>query len=903
MAGAAVTMLFSDIEGSTLVLRRLGERFSELIAEHHRVMRLAIEAGGGRVIRTEGDSFFAVFGRAADAIDCAQRAQRDLAACEWPGGEAPRVRMGIHSGAPTVSDGEFVGIDVHRVARVMSVAYGGQVLLTEEAVRLGGSAVRVRDLGYHRLKDLPAPEHLFQLVAPGLVSDFRPLRSLNRSNLPTPASRLVGREAELAQARELLSRQEVRLLTLLGPGGVGKTRLAIELAANAVLQYRDGVWIVALAPIQDDALVVSEIARVLQVPPVAGRRVRQTLAKDLADGEFLLVLDNFEHLLGAANFVAEMLATVPKLDVLCTSREPLRIRGEQRLEVGPLPPGDASHLFLERALAARPELSVDDEDDAAIARICGRLDGLPLALEMAASRAAVFSPRALEARLTEGLALAEGPRDLPERQRTLHATIDWSYQLLDPNEQALFRSLAPFVGGVRIESAVSLWGSPSVLGLISLAEKSLLGRREDPDGEPRFWMLETVREFALSYAAAEGLAESVAASHAEHYCGLTERAAPELLGRNQRWWVDTLEQENSNLRAGLDRLTAQAPSRALRMAANLEWFWVVRGYASEGRGRLLEALGSAPPEAPHRGRALAAAGQLTLDLGEAAEAESLLFEALELAKRDGDGRLAAHVLSHLGWAAEALGDPTRARAHHVQAVAAAREAQEGSAALEIALNNYAVMIARLGDLPAARPLLEESLLLARSRGEPSVIALTAGNLAVVALDAGELETADTLVRESLARAREVDFRGAVSSALILQSVILLARGNLDQACAVLAEAIEAARSIRHIETVASALSVAGTVAAMRHQPIPAAMLWAAADRNRDRVQLAEDPNVERLRAEWQPQARAEARDTDSWTAAQTAGVGLSLDEALDLASGATDTTEHGTPVERATAAI
>ncbi|MGB8879659.1 MAG: tetratricopeptide repeat protein [Solirubrobacteraceae bacterium] len=901
MVGATVTMLFSDMEGSTLMLQRLGECYADLIREHHHVMRLAIESAGGRVVRIAGDSFFAIFGRAAEAVSCAQRAQCDLAAREWPGGEAPRVRMGIHSGTPTISEGEFVGVDVHRAARVMSVAYGGQVLLTEETVRLLGSAVRVRDLGYHRLKDLSAPEHLFQLSAAGLAADFPPLRSLNRSNLPTPANRLVGRVEELARAAELLSRQDVRLLTLLGPGGVGKTRVSIELAGDAVLRYRDGVWIVALAPIRDEALMVSEIARVLEVAPLAGEPLRQTLSARLAERELLLVLDNFEHLLDAAGVVAELLAAAPKVDVLCTSREPLRIRGEQRLEVGPLPVRDASDLFLQRALAARPELSVDEEDHAAIARICGRLDGLPLALEMAASRTAIFAPRALEVRLAEGLALAEGPRDLPERQRTLHATIDWSYQLLDPDEQALFRSLAPFVGGVRVDSAASLWGSPSVQGLISLAEKSLLGRREDPDGEPRFWMLETVREFALSRATAEGLTESMAAAHAEHYCELTERAAPEHLGKNQRRWVDTLEQENPNLRAALDRLTAQDPSRALRMAANLEWFWVVRGYVFEGRGRLVEALGSAPPNAPHRGRALAAAGQLTLDLGEAAEAEPLLLEALELARRDGDARLASHVLSHLGWAAEALGDPARARAYHVEAVAAAREAQDASA-LELALNNYAVMIARLGDVPAARPLLEESLRLARSRGEPSVISLTAGNLAIMALDAGELETAEALVRESLARAREVDFRGMVSSALTMQAVILLARGNLDQACAELAEAIEAVRAIRHIETVASTLSVAGTIAAMRHQPIQAATLWAAADRHRERVHLAEDPNVERFRAKWQLRARAEARDTNGWTAAQAAGAELSLDGALDLATDATKFKERNSPAERATIA-
>ena len=320
MVGATVTMLFSDMEGSTLLLQRLGERYSDVIREHHRVMRLAIESVGGRVVRIAGDSFFAVFGQAAEAVSCAQRAQCELAACEWPGGEAPRVRMGIHSGAPTISDGEFVGVDVHRAARVMSVAHGGQVLLTEDAVRLLGSAVRVSDLGYHRLKDLSAPEHLFQVLAAGLTADFPPLRSLNRSNLPTPANRLVGRVEELARAVELLSRKDVRLLTLLGPGGVGKTRLSLELAADAVLRYRDGVWIVVLAPIRDEALVVSEIARVLEVAPVAGESLRQTLFARLAERELLLVLDNFEHLLDAAGVVAELLAAAPKVDVLCTSR-------------------------------------------------------------------------------------------------------------------------------------------------------------------------------------------------------------------------------------------------------------------------------------------------------------------------------------------------------------------------------------------------------------------------------------------------------------------------------------------------------------------------------------------------------------------------------------------------------
>lgn len=712
-----------------------------------------------------------------------------------------------------------------------------------------------------------------------------------RSNLPSPPSVLVGRVEELSRALELLGDRGGRLLTLWGPGGAGKTRLALEVAASAASRYRDGVWFVALAPVQDAALVVTEVARVLGVAPVAGASPEETLAVALAERELLLVLDNFEHLLDAAPAVAELLAAAPQLDVLCTSREPLRIRGERRLEVGPLSVRDGSDLFLQRVLAVRPELGLNEADHEAIERICERLDGLPLALEMAASRAAIFAPRALEARLAEGLGLPEGPRDLPERQRTLHATIDWSYQLLDPDERALFRSLAPFVGGVRVDSAESLWGPKAIHGLISLAEKSLLARREDQDQEPRFLMLETVREFALARAVADGVAEHSAGLHAEHYLGLTDRAAPELRGSEQRQWVTRLEHEQPNLRAGLDHLTAHDQSRAVRMAANLEWFWVVKGRAMEGRMRLAEVLGSAPADAPDLGRALAAAGQLTLELGEAAKAQSLLLEALGLARQNGDARLAAHALSHLGWAAESLGDYEGSRERHVEAVAIAREATDG-AALEIALNNHAVMIARRGDLAAARPLLEESLSSARRRGEASVVAITAGNLAVIALDGGELETANALIGEALTRAREVDFRGMVSSSLMTHALILLELGNLEQACVQLAEAIDAARSVRHIEATASALSLAGSIAAMRHQPARAATLWAAADRQRRRIHLPDDPNVERLRSKWRPEAESEAGGTTTWDPAWTAGADMSLDEALDLASCATRPAEH-----------
>jgi len=796
--------------------------------------------------------------------------------------------MGIHTGAPMIDDGNFVGIDVHRAARVMAVAHGAQVLLTDETRCRLESTAEVRDLGYHLLKDLPAPEHLFQLTGPGLEAEFPQLRSLNRSNLPTPTNPLVGREAAVARALDLLSRRDVRLLTLLGPGGAGKTRLAIEVAWEAVTRYRDGVWIVPLAPISDQALMVSEVARVLRVDPLAGRSLEQTVVAALAQRELLLVLDNFEHVLSAAGFVADLLASTPSVDVLSTSREPLRLRGEHRVEVSPLALPDASDLFVQRALAVRPELTLDDDDRAAILRICSRLDGLPLALELAAVRIAVFGPRALEARLAERLKLPEGPQDLPERQRTLRATIDWSYRLLTPKHRALLQCLAPFIGGVRIESAESIWGPEASDGLISLAEKSLLRRREDADWEPRFWMLETVREFAVERAAAVG--SGAADRHAEHFCALTEEAARHLLSSEQRGWLNRLEAEHANLRGALDYLTERAPAAAVRMAGNLTWFWDIRGYVPEARRRLDDALAAAGADSPHRGGALFGAGRMALLLGDAADAERSLLEALLLATRDREQRLTVLSLSHLGWAAEALGDHANSTARHQQAIAAARAAGDDWA-LALALNSYAVMSPIRAEVSRARALVEESLLVRRRIGEPRAIALTAGNLAEIAIDAGDLEYADTLLNEALTQARTIDFRPMIADALVTRAIVSLLRTDLESAETQLQAAIAPTSAAGDIESVASLLSTAAILAAIRRKPDRAAMLWAAADRAWTRTGLKETTAVAELRARWQPRTQATESDGTRWDAAWAAGAEMSPDDALALASGAEDTVE------------
>ncbi|MGO8947315.1 MAG: ATP-binding protein [Ktedonobacterales bacterium] len=791
-----VTLLFTDIEGSTQLLHWLGPAYAQALSLHQAVLRAAFAAYAGAEVDTQGDAFFVAFPSAPQAVASAAAATRVLAEQSWPQGASLRVRMGLHTGSPQLVGDHYVGLDVHHAARIAAAGHGGQVLLSQTTRDLVThalpSGVTVAELGLYRLKDLQQPERLYQLVLPGLLADFPPLKTLDLSphNLPVQPTPLLGREAELAAISALVRQDAMRLLTLTGPGGIGKTRLAIQVAAELVEAFDDGVWYVRLSRLVDPALVLPTIAQSLDLKEQASQPIADTLRAHLAEKRLLLVLDNFEQVAAAAPEVAGLLEASPRLHVLVTSRVPLHLRGEQEFQVVPLalpdptqPPtlealsqAASTALFIAQAQAVTPRFSVTAANAPAIAGICVRLDGLPLTLELAASRVKVLPPEALLTRLERTLPLLTGgARDLEERQQTMRATIAWSEDLLAPQEQVLFRRLAVFVGGCTLEAIEAVCTAPEgaapleldvLNGLSTLVDQSLAQPREE-DGEARFGMLQVIREYALERLEASGEAEVLHRAHAGYYLALVERAEPALRGPESGAWLLRLERELDNLRAALGWARVQGEAETgLRLAVALGGFWDARGHLREGQAWVegLLALGTDDASraeqtvrgvsAGVRARALSAAGRLALWQGDDALAARRLEAAATLGRETGDVRTVQIALNNLGIIAEQQGDLEQAEARYVESLALARGAgnQRGIAA---SLSNLGVLAVSRGDLERAEDYFQEALALHRQRGDPKGIALALLNLGGVAGQRGEVAQAETLGREGLALVRDV----------------------------------------------------------------------------------------------------------------------------------------------------
>jgi predicted ATPase/class 3 adenylate cyclase len=799
-----VAFLMTDIEGSTRLITQLGDAFPSLLDDHLAVLDQAIKGKGGTLVSSEGDSVFAVFPSVREAINAAVAAQRALVAHSWPHDVKLGIRIGVHVGEAVLGGRDYTGIDVHRTARVMAAGHGGQVLVTQTARDLaGGTApdqIGFLDLGSHSLRDLPDPEHLYQILAPGLASDFPPLRTLasaRQASLPTFLTRFIGRTREIAEVGDLVGRE--RLVTLTGPGGTGKTRLAIEAARSLAEPYPDGAWFVALDALHDPALVLPAIATALGVPDQPGRPIGVVLGEYLATRQAMVLLDNVEQVIQAAPDIGSLLGSAPDLAVLATSREPLLIAGEHVYQVQPLDlpaePGvptardlatnEAVELFVERARAARSDFVLSDANAPAIAAICRRLDGLPLAIELAAARINLLSPDQIVARLDHRLTLlATSRRDLPDRQRTLRGAIDWSYDLLSGPEQAFFRRLSVFSGGAELDATRAVVDPAGALDsdaldlASALVDRSLLRSTRLGD-ENRLDMLETIREYAAEHLAASPEEESEArARHATYYRDLAEASAGLVTDAHRDELLDRLDREVANFRAAIAwSLEARLPETGLRIAAALREFWLVRNHLSEGRRALDELLAASAGEGatPLRFRALMIGGTLASWHGDYDRMPELFAEAVAMAEATGDRRQLAAAKSGVGWAT--LGSqPSFARDRLEDAVALARELGDAQV-LFAALQGLTLACIGLGDVGAARRSVVEAIALGEAAGERYNNALNLVALGMIEAREGDPDSGKRRIAEALRLLRAAGGHGGLSVALDALATLVFEQGE------------------------------------------------------------------------------------------------------------------------------
>lgn len=877
LPSGTVTFLFTDIEGSTALWERDRPAMAAAVDRHMALLRSAIETHGGVPFKMIGDAIQAAFSSVPDAVAAALDAQRTLLAEDWGGHGPLRVRMALHVGEATPRDHDYVAPELNRLSRLLNAGHGGQILLSE-AVRLlvrGSlpSGVSLRDLGTHRLRDLIEPERVFQLITPDLRGDFPPLKSLDArpNNLPRQPTPFIGRDQEITAVAALLRGEDAHLVTLTGTGGVGKTRLALQAAADLLDDFPDGVFFVSLDSVKDPALVLSAIAQTLGLREEGPQPVVDQVREYLAGKKFLLVIDSFEHVLPAAQQVDHLLSGCRRLKVLITSRQPTRLTWEREVEVSPMTADEAVVLFEDRARSRCPDVTLTDENRPVVAELCARLDGLPLAIELVAAHMKMLPPAVILERVGHRLdLLSGGPVNAPPRQRTMRATIEWSYELLAPDEQALFRRMGGFSGGCTLEAAEAIahaagpLGIPAAAGLEALVEASLVRAELDHGAKARFGMLETVRDYAVEKLLETEEIVATWEALANFYVALVDTCAAHWGEVGAAGALDELAAEYPTIRTILNGLLLEGHELGLILARDLGPFWRIRGYLIEGRiwlERILSANIPAPPAL--RGDLLRSAGSLAYAQGDFRAADAQLGEALAIARGEGDDRRIVDCLNELAAVAHACHDNPRASslfdeslglakargytrgeaasligqgviAHYREHQARAAELYERALEIHRELGdqvNEALVLGNLGniehqrgDLDRARRHFSDVLTIHRRLGNRIGVAGTFSRLGILALDQDEPERAEVLYREAQATFRELGIEQEVTRVIMQRGNAASAMRQTTAATERYSEAIDRSRQQRDPKNLSRALANLGNLLASSGDIAPAAKM-------------------------------------------------------------------------------
>ncbi len=913
LPSGTITFLFTDIESSTPLWEREPKPMRLALERHHAILRAAIESHGGYVYKTIGDAFQAAFAIPAQALEAALATQRGLAAQAWETSNPLRVRIGLHVGPAEAAGSDYATTHtLNRVARITSAGYGGQILLSVEVAELMRSYlpadVTLRDMGQHRMKGLTQLEHLFQVVVPDLPADFPPLKSLDTfpNNLPVQLTSFVGREKEIAEVKQLLD--ATRLLTLTGPGGTGKTRLSLQVAADVLPSFPDGVWFIELAPLADPSLAVQIMASALELREQFGRSLADVITDYLRGKISLLLLDNCEHLVETcAKLADDLLHACPRLKIMASSREVLGVAGETAYRVPSLSLPDVQaatqcesvRLFVERATAAQSRFALTESNARAVAQTCQRLDGIPLALELAAARVKVLSVEQIAARLDDRFRLLTGgSRTALPRQQTLRALIDWSYSLLSEQERILFRRLAVFIGGWTLEAAEAVCASDGiesdeVLDLLTrLVDKSLV-IMEEQAGEARYRRLETIRQYSREKFLEADAVEAVRDRHLAFYLQFAETGEIEVQGRERSAWMRRLEAEHDNLRAALEWGLAREPDSALRIVGALLGFWAPSSYAVEGHTRTRQALArvealpaltgeAAQQRLAAQAKALRGVAFLSISQGDNVAGRLAAEKSVALYRQLDDRRELALTLVMLAMSLEFLGEGAQAEKFSQESLALAR-AMGDAYITGWALNMLARVTAALhGDFEAARRYVEESIRLSREAGISYLVAGSAQMLGTIAAYRNDYVEARARFEEAIPLFRET--AAPFNVTLVLSDLAHLERrqGNHARALELYRETIVAFQKAGQRGAVAHQLECFAFIAGAQEQFSRAARLLGAAEALRENTHLPMAP-YERPEHGQHLAAIRERLDSDAFTVAWAGGRRMTMEQAVDAA--------------------